>query len=271
MDREPLDPARLRAALGGRWAAVDVVDETTSTNADLLAAAARGAADRTLLAAETQVAGRGRFDRVWTSPPGAGLLVSLLVRPATPLVAWGWLPLLAGVALARAVRAEAGIDAVLKWPNDLLTPDGGKLAGILVQAAEGAAVIGIGLNVSTTAAELPVDTASSLALAGAPAVDRTALLAAIASAVDEQVSRWDAAGGDAQTCGLLADYTALCDTLGRQVRVSLGGGEVRVSLGGGEVLEGTAEAVADGGGLQVRAGQQTHVVNAGDVEHLRPA
>jgi len=263
MDRNPLDADRLSALLRPRWASAQVVERTASTNADLLAVAADGAPDRSLLVAELQESGRGRFDRAWTSPAGAGITFSVLLRPAAPVSAWGWLPLLAGVALAETVRAQTGVPAVLKWPNDLLaTPDGGKLAGILVQAAGGAAVVGIGLNVSTTADELPVDTASSLELAGAEGVDRAALLAGVANALDTWVERWDAAAGDAAAAGLDRAYTDLCATLGRRVRVSLGSG--------GD-LEGTASGIGASGALTVRTAGGTRAVNAGDVEHLRPA
>src|SRR5690348_8917509 len=145
--RDPIDIDRVRSLLGERWARIDAVAETPSTNLDLLEQ--HGAADRTALVAEHQTAGRGRLDRAWSSPPGAGLTFSALLRPEVPLLRWGWLPLLAGVALADAVRARTGVEAVLKWPNDLLAPDGGKLAGILVQTADDVVVIGIGLNVST--------------------------------------------------------------------------------------------------------------------------
>ena len=97
MERLPLDVSRLQDALGSRWARVAVVEETASTNADLLADAS--APDRSLLAAEHQVAGRGRFDRRWESPARAGLTFSVLVRPTVPVATWGWLPLLAGLAL----------------------------------------------------------------------------------------------------------------------------------------------------------------------------
>ena len=111
------------------------------------------------------------------------------------MTGWGWLPLLAGLALRRTV----GAGARLKWPNDLLLgPDDGKVAGILVQAAEGAVVVGIGLNVTLTAAELPVPTATSLALQGIRQLDRTALLAGFLTEFDAVLARWLAADGDAE-------------------------------------------------------------------------
>ena len=102
-----------------------------------------------MLAAEQQRAGRGRLGRTWTSPPRAALTFSVLLRPAAvPRARLGWLPLLAGVAVAAAVRATTGLDAQLKWPNDVLVGTA-ELAGILAEAPGEAVVVGIGLNVST--------------------------------------------------------------------------------------------------------------------------
>ena len=194
-----------------------MVAETTSTNADLLADA--GAPDRTALVAELQTAGRGRLDRGWTSPSARGLTFSVLLRPGVPMMLWGWLPLLAGVALHEAVSAVTAIPAELKWPNDLMArPEvgGGKLAGILAQSTGDAVVIGIGINVSTGADELPVETATSFALCGATELDRTTLLIAILGRLDARVAQWVDVGGDAEACGLAAVYRDLCATLGQR-------------------------------------------------------
>lgn len=270
-----LDAAMLRAAVAGRWARLDVVAETASTNADLIAAAEAGKGgdahpeDRTVLVAEHQVAGRGRLDRVWIAPARTGLTFSVLLRPRPPIAAWGWLPLLAGVALRDAVAASTGVDAALKWPNDLLCgPGRRKAAGILAQVAGGtggpgsAVVVGVGLNVSTSAAQLPVETATSLALSGAVDLDRTALLAAILAEWDIRYTEWSAADGDAQRCGLADAYRAACATLGTPVAVALGGGTVRT---------GVAADVDDAGRLLVRSGEVVYEIAAGDVEHLRAA
>src|SRR6202451_4227852 len=156
--RAALDVAVLRRAAvrpGGLWRAVEVLASTGSTNADLLARAVAGAPEGVVLAAEEQTSGRGRLGRSWVSPPRAALTFSLLVRPDTvPPARRGWLPLLAGVSVASAVRAAAGVDARLKWPNDVLAGPA-KLGGILAEAAGDAVVVGIGLNVSTEPAELP--------------------------------------------------------------------------------------------------------------------
>lgn len=259
MDRVALDAERLRRALEPRWARIAVVDEAGSTNADLLADV--GAPVRSVLVAEHQVAGRGRFSRVWTSPPGAGLTFSVLLRPDVPVQHWGWLPLLAGVALHEAVDAVTGLHTELKWPNDLLAADGRKLAGILAQTSgDGdAVVIGIGLNVDTTAAELPVETATSLALAGAGPVDRTDLLSAVLTGLDARYAQWSDCRGEAEPCGLAQAYTDACATIGRRVRVVLAD----------TAVEGQAVAVDPVGRLVVRTPTGEQVVAAGDVEHVR--
>jgi BirA family transcriptional regulator, biotin operon repressor / biotin---[acetyl-CoA-carboxylase] ligase len=261
MSRTPVDADELRAALGDRWARVQVLEQTGSTNADLLADT--GAPDRSVLVSEEQRAGRGRLDRGWTSPPGAGLTFSVLVRPGAPIVTWGWLPLLAGVALREAVTEVAGVDVSVKWPNDLLAAaDGRKLAGILAQTSGEAVVIGIGLNVSTSAEELPVETATSLALCGAGEVDRTRLLVAVLNRLDTRLAQWDDVGGDAEACGLAAAYRDACATL------RLG---VAVTAIDGRRIEGVARDVDSAGRLLVTTldGGES-VIGAGDVEHLRP-
>jgi BirA family transcriptional regulator, biotin operon repressor / biotin---[acetyl-CoA-carboxylase] ligase len=258
LSRTPLDVAALSAGLDSPWARLTVVDETESTNADLLRGA-ESTLEGTVLVAEHQTAGRGRLDRTWTSPPRSGLTFSALVRPGTPRNTWGWIPLLAGVAVCDAVGA-AGVEATLKWPNDLLLPgaEQRKAAGILVQAAGEAAVIGIGLNVSTTADELPVPTAASLATVGGE-VERTALLATILAELGRQYLRWRDARGNAQACGLTADYQERCATLGQTVTVS---------TADGTVLRGLATGIDAEGRLRVTSDGREHVVAAGDVEHL---
>ena len=260
MERPALAITMLREALSPRWARLDVVDSTDSTNADLLADPS--APDRSVLVAEHQLAGRGRFDRTWTSPPRAGLTFSAVLRPSVPMADWGWLPLLAGVALREAVAEVTGLDSGLKWPNDVLAADGRKLAGILAQTAGPVVVVGIGLNVSTGGEELPVQTATSLLLAGADGIDRTALLIEILRRLDARYAQWTDCGGDAAACGLAEVYRSACTTLGRVVQVR---------LAGDDVVEGAAIDVDELGRLLVRTAAGDQRVGAGDVEHLRPA
>jgi BirA family biotin operon repressor/biotin-[acetyl-CoA-carboxylase] ligase len=259
LDRPPLREAALRRALvvpGGLWTEVRVVPETASTNSDVTAAARGGAAEGLVVTAERQVAGRGRLGRRWESPSRAGIAVSVLLRPGAVAPArYGWLPLLAGVALAEAVRRVAEVDAVLKWPNDLLIGDL-KCGGILVEALDGAAVIGIGLNTTLREPELPTPTATSLALAGAACADRDPLLRAVLRSLARWYERWRDAAGDADAAGLHAAYTFHCATLGRRVRLALPGGV-------------TATGVADGIDHDGRILLDGRPYAAGDVEYLR--
>lgn len=255
-DRAAMDPAALGDRLAARWN-VQVVAETGSTNADLLDAAGQGAPDGTVRVAHLQSGGRGRLDRSWQSPAGAGLTFSVLLRPQPPTATWGWLPLLAGVALVRAV----GGDARLKWPNDLLLgPVGAKAAGILVQAVPGAAVVGVGLNVSTTAVELPVPSATSLSLAGVGKLDRAELLVDFLAAFDERYQSWQAHAGDAEASALAEDYRAACATIGSAVSVELPASTLTGQAVG---LDSAGQLILrpDGGGagISVAAGDVTHV------------
>jgi BirA family transcriptional regulator, biotin operon repressor / biotin---[acetyl-CoA-carboxylase] ligase len=248
---------------GGLWTSVEAVASTGSSNADLLA---RGGPEGQVLVAEAQTAGRGRVGRTWVSVPGDSLTFSVLLRPASvPPAARGWLPLLTGVAVAAAVRSVAGVAAVLKWPNDVLVGDR-KLAGILAEQspASGAVVIGIGLNVATPQAALPVSPnglpATSLLVEGAQTA-REPLLAEILRGLERLYLAFRA-DPDPERSGLLAEYTAACATLGRTVRVE---------LPAGRMLAGRAEGIDRGGRLLVRpAGAACATpVSAGDVVHLR--
>jgi BirA family biotin operon repressor/biotin-[acetyl-CoA-carboxylase] ligase len=192
----------------------------------------------------------------------------VLLRPAgIPVARWGWLPLLTGVAVATALSRAAGVDTSLKWPNDLLVTVGGeerKAGGILAErSGEDAVVIGVGLNVTLRADELPVPTAGSLALAGAAGTDRDPLLRAMLRSLEEWYGRWRAADGDPAACGLQETYAAGCATLGRVVRAELPGDRSVV---------GEAVAVDGDGRLVLATGQGVREpVGAGDIVHLRPA
>jgi BirA family biotin operon repressor/biotin-[acetyl-CoA-carboxylase] ligase len=273
--RPPLDAAALSARLvrpGGLWREIRVTGETGSTNADLLEEARADAAEGLVLVAETQTAGRGRLGRAWSTPPRAALACSVLLRPAVPPSARAWLPLLTGIAVAAALRAEAGVTASLKWPNDVLVADR-KIAGILAEAHGDAIVAGVGLNVTLTAAELPVPTATSLLLERAACLDRERLLAAMLTELAGRYTAW-AAGPDPTAAlraeclraesvraeSVRAEYLRWCVTVGR---------EVRVELPGGARLTGTATDVDTTGRLAVRTASGTTLVGAGDVVHVR--
>jgi BirA family biotin operon repressor/biotin-[acetyl-CoA-carboxylase] ligase len=267
LDRPRLDGVALAAALvrdSRLWTALDVVEAIGSTNAELVARAARDddaddAREGVVLVAEHQVTGRGRLDRVWSSPPRAGLTVSVLLRPDVPAARRGWLPLLTGVALAESVREVTGVQVSLKWPNDLLAGDGRKLAGILAESAGTSVVVGVGLNVTTTAAELP-ETATSLSGVLGSSVDRAPVLLAFLRALEVRYRRWTAVLGDPVVSGLAEDYLAWCSTVGTTVSVT---------LPDGSTLEGVAEAVDWDGRLMVAAPGGPVALASGDVRHVR--
>ncbi|ROS76978.1 biotin--[acetyl-CoA-carboxylase] ligase [Cellulomonas sp. PhB143] len=285
-ERPRLRPDVLRRLLVGEGRPLrrlEVVEESPSTN-DQLAAAVRADPDAwpapALLVAEHQSAGKGRAGRTWTTTPRSSLVVSLLVRPPVPVAALTWLPLLAGLATAHALRATAGVAAVVKWPNDVLVPvpddTGGprKVVGILAEAlGDGAVVVGLGVNVSQTPAELPVPTATSLLLAGAATTDREVLLTALHESFGDVLGRWRDAGGDAVGAGLRDECAAVCVSVGARVRVEPAAG---AALEGapfeGAAFEGEGTGLDDDGALLVRdASGAVRRVVAGDVHHARLA
>ncbi|MFG2650162.1 biotin--[acetyl-CoA-carboxylase] ligase [Streptomyces sp. NPDC048436] len=269
LERPPLNAASLRRALvrgGGLWTSLDVVPATGSTNTDLVARADE-LPEGAVLVAEEQSSGRGRLDRRWSAPARSGLFFSVLLKPGptVPVERWGWLPLLTGVAAATGLSRAAGVDTALKWPNDLLVTVGGeerKAGGILAErAAGGGVVIGIGINVTLRADELPVPTAGSLALAGATTTDRDTVLRAVLRSLEQWYGDWRAAEGDPAASRLQETYAAGCATLGR---------EVRAELPGDRSITGEAVAVDGDGRLVLATGDGVQEpVGAGDVVHLR--
>ncbi|UGY95196.1 biotin--[acetyl-CoA-carboxylase] ligase [Streptomyces gobiensis] len=274
LERPPLNAASLRRALirpEGLWSELEVVADTGSTNTDLVERIRKGPVEEgTLLIAEQQTAGRGRLDRHWDAPARSGLFFSFVLRPGTGIPArrWGWLPLLAGVATATALARTSGVATALKWPNDLLVDVDGeerKIGGILTErigdAAHGTVVIGVGLNVTLHADELPVQSAGSLLLAGAQSTDRDPLLRAVLRSIEDWYRKWRDADGDAGECGLQETYAAGCATLGRTVRAE---------LPGGRSVEGEAVAIDGDGRLVLATGSGVEQpVDVGDIVHLR--
>ncbi len=275
MNHNPLpDPDELARALAGtRWHEVTVVPETGSTNADLVARAGQAEAlpDGVVLIAGHQRTGRGRHARVWQTPPGQLAISAAVAVPAGATAAIGWLSLVTGLAVRRAVGELTGVEAELKWPNDVLVPDrtpvgtapaGRKLAGILCEFSPGGpesggiAVIGTGLNLDLTTAEPPIETAACLRSLSGASVDPTAAAAAYLRALSEVLEAWPHDLG-----ALAADYRAASATLGRQVRLQLPGDR--------EVI-GEAIGVDDEGRIVVQGRDGPVAASAGDVTHLRP-
>lgn len=223
---------------------------TGSTNSDVIEAARAGAPEGLVVTAEEQTAGRGRMGRTWVSPRGASLALSMLLRPTMPVSKWGWLPLLAGVALADVVADVVTVERKgLKWPNDLLI-DGRKCAGILAEAAvPGAVVIGIGVNLT----EAPPDlNAISLKEAGAAGFD---LVEPLLHRFGELYTAWQG-GADPRE-----PYLRWCVTIGKRVRVV---------LPGDSELVGEATTVDGEGRLVIRDPRgELCPIAAGDVTHVR--
>lgn len=237
------------------------VASSPSTNSELLALAADPALPSfTTLLTLDQTAGRGRLDRSWVAPSGTALALSVLVRDAVrhPLVSW--LPLLAGLALAEALDTVAPDRVAVKWPNDLLL-DGRKVCGILIEIAPGGrdAVIGSGINLAQTAEQLPVETATSLALAGVP-LGPGELDTLVASYLGRLRNELETPGPGSR---LRERVIARCATVGMRVQVALADGSALVGIATGIDATGRLEVTPDAGAMVA--------VAVGDVTHVRPA
>jgi BirA family biotin operon repressor/biotin-[acetyl-CoA-carboxylase] ligase len=166
------------------------VDSTPSTQRLVGADEPEG----TTVAADEQTAGRGRLGRVWLAPPGKALLFSVQLRPQPPLPLWPELSLVAGEAVAAALRREAGVAAELSHPNDVLVGRR-KLVGVLPEAVSGRVVLGVGVNVNQSAEELPDDAPkppTSLLLETGREWPRAPLLAAILLELEQGYDAWQA-------------------------------------------------------------------------------
>ncbi|GAA4673735.1 biotin--[acetyl-CoA-carboxylase] ligase [Gordonia humi] len=261
------DAARLRQLVSGtRWHTVEVVAETGSTNADLIARADDPEIAGTVRIAGFQSSGRGRHARVWKTPHGQlAMSAAVAVRPGDAERV-GWLSLLTGLAVHEALSSVAGVRAELKWPNDVLAPSadgpGGKLSGILSEFRPlpdggGVAVIGTGVNVDLDPAAVETARAESVRALAGRAVDPTDVAAAYLRALSDRLAHWPD-----DVAALVADYRAASTTLGRRVRLILPGDR--------EVI-GDAVDIDDQGRIIVDGPDGRVVASAGDVTHLRPA
>lgn len=247
------------AALGRR---LHLHETLASTNDEAQRLAREGAAHGTTVIAEGQERGRGRLGRVWASPARTNLYLSAVLRPHLPPARVAELPLAAAVAVADAL-AELGITAGIKWPNDLLVDDR-KIAGILGEAAFSNdevrfAVIGIGVNLNATAADLPEEVrplaTSARDLLGRP-VDRAAFAASLLGHLETWCGRLEAEG----FAPVGARWREGSVTLGRRVRVAA------VE----RTFEGEAVAIDDTGALLVHTEAGIERVLSGDVTRVRP-
>jgi BirA family biotin operon repressor/biotin-[acetyl-CoA-carboxylase] ligase len=257
--REPLQREALHEALvtsGRPWTGVDVHPSLGSTNAE----AARLASPHHVVLTDHQQAGRGRLGRTWETPAGTSVTLSVLLP--VPDDGRGWVPLLAGLAVARGIADTAAVATALKWPNDVLVPGDGdrKVCGVLCELQPTGVVVGIGINVDQAREELPVDTATSLRLAGATEVAREDLVVAVLDHLADLHERLLAGGPRRRE--VQDAYREACTTVGREV--DLHGAD-------GRVARVRAVGVDEEGRLLVAGDTGTYAVAAGDVVHVRTA
>lgn len=256
-ETDPVDFRRSRAIVP----VLEVLPEAGSTN-DVLSARAGDLPDLAVLVTDNQTGGRGRLGRQWVTPPGTALAISVLLKPVgLPPASFGWFPLLAGLAMSRALGRFVPGGVQVKWPNDVLI-EGDKVCGILAELLPGMSglVIGAGVNLAQTREELPTETSTSLALAGAHGVDPDAVLSAYLIQLSTLYRDFLSAGGDPVRSALRDEVAEACHTIGRSVRVQ---------LPSGQDLLGTAVGIDEDGRLIVESETGRTAVAAGDVTHLR--
>jgi BirA family biotin operon repressor/biotin-[acetyl-CoA-carboxylase] ligase len=249
MPRAPLDQSAIAAALSQYWR-VSVVDLTASTQDDLMKKITAGdSRNGEVIIANYQSAGRGRLDRTFSAPASTALLFSLYLIPERSRENWGFIPLLAGLSVARTL-SEADQEISIKWPNDLLIGEK-KVAGIISTLHGQGVIVGIGLNVSMKSEELPVPSATSLELEGFTTLDRNQLIAAILNSLEKDFIDWD------HGSSFCSQYLAHSSTIGSMVQIELPDGVKHQSK---------ALSIDELGQLHLEDGQ---CISVGDVIHLR--
>lgn len=251
--RSPLSHARIEqelARLEHSDVAVYVFDQVGSTNDDVVQFLPQLSTHRAIVVtADEQVAGRGRLDRNWSSPWGAGIALSIAVKASHIKGELTSVPLRAGLAVQQAL-ADFEVTTQVKWPNDIVTTEGLKLGGLLSVARDNAVIVGIGVNVSLTSDELPTPTSTSLALLG-HSISREELIARIVVNFSRIIDQpeW------------MSKYHAVSATLGQHVRLH---------RSGQPAVDGTVVWFGDDGSIQLETVNGKATFSIGDVEHLRP-
>ena len=250
MVREALNESAMNATLRGSYWRVSVFQSVTSTQTELIGKNNLQHGD--VYVSEFQSAGRGRLDRTFEATESSALLFSLYLEPKRSKLQWSAIPLLAGLSVVNALKnLDEKVKTNLKWPNDLLIEDK-KVAGILVEARDNGVVVGIGLNVDMNKVDLPVPTATSLALENFAELNRNVILPEILRNLALIIGLWESGSSIA-----IEQYRQVSSTLGR---------EVEVHLPSGEILNSRAMGINELGELQLASGAR---VNVGDVIHLR--
>ena len=249
--RAPLDPKRITEEISQYWR-VSVVDITESTQVDLLQlVSSNQALSKCVIVSEFQSAGRGRLDRNFEAAPMTALTFSMYIEPKVEKTEWSFLTLLAALSVREAIASLDSTTRIdIKWPNDLLIGEK-KCAGIIAQATDKGVVIGIGINVGMNESELPVPTATSLAIEGSLELDRNIILGAILNHFEVNLQIWELGKS------FISEYKEASATIGANIEVS---------LPGGKLIKSRAIGVSDAGELLLESGE---AVTVGDVVHLR--
>jgi BirA family biotin operon repressor/biotin-[acetyl-CoA-carboxylase] ligase len=253
-----LDAARINKDLTTRWLGREILilAEASSTNAVALSSIGQQQSGSVILA-ETQKEGRGRLSRSWASPPG-GIWMSLIVRPDIPLSRVYRINMAATVSICRAICIQLGLQAGIKWPNDILIREH-KVCGILTELGAQVdrldyAVVGVGLNANNDTAAFPSQWRStSLAARLGKSIDRCALIAAILNEMEQALD-------DIESHELYEEWRSRSLTLGKRVRISSAEGDLM-----GQVLD-----LDQDGALILEQGGDRRRILAGDCIHLRP-
>ncbi len=239
-------------------------DSLPSTNTEAARQAARGAAEGLCVVAREQTQGRGRRERVWISPPDAGLYFSIILRPRFEMRAWPLLTLMCALAVADALRVACNLETDIKWPNDIYAR-GRKVCGILAETVETpagrAVVVGIGINLKQDAFPQELrEFATSVEEETGRAPDTEELLRSLTLCISRRYDVLHQTGGAEEILQEYATRSSYAD--GRHVRVALGD----------ETITGITRGLAGDGALLVETetGEIRHV-HAGDVTALRPA
>ena len=249
--RPRLDISAILQNLSRYWR-VSVVEVTGSTQDDLFELASNSrVASGEVIVAEFQSKGRGRLDRSFDAAPRSALTFSFFYKPQLPREKWQFITLLSGLSVTKALRKiDSDVNIAIKWPNDLLI-SAEKVSGMIAQATDSGVVVGIGINVGMNQSELPVETATSLALNNYKELNRNIILTAILNQLEIDLQRWE------EGVDILSEYRISSATIGKNVEVS---------LPSGEKLSSKAIGITDSGELQLESGT---LVSVGDVVHLR--
>ncbi len=242
-------PVRPGAVLGHT---VQYEAEVDSTNRVARQCAMEGAAAGTVVVADYQTAGRGRHGRQWESRRGQNILMSIVLRPEEPVSHWGRYVMMAGLAVCRAIdRLGSAANVSMKWPNDVLV-DGRKCGGILMEYAQGALVLGLGLNVNQD--DFPDENRASLALVMGRPLNRGRLFDAVLSEMETAMAL--------SAPDLVSAYGARLSHAGRHITIR--------SMEGRQPVTGAFAGVTPEGALRLLVDGREETFHAGDVTMAAP-